>query len=175
MTTTDQIDSAATKVMTLLHTYHNIATKIWPMHPTGQETPIPAPLTPPIFRAEIIQIGRLAKLGNECNTTTKLHSEKANDPDLNPLHINLKIKQILQPTVPITTKEAHQYCSKSIGDKIRKASHTLSDKLRHKESNSYDKSPKHYHNNLKINAGINPRAWNQPRITALTNPNTKEL
>ena len=51
----------------------------------------------------------------------------------------------------------------------------LSDILRHKENNSYDKSPKHYHNNLKMNAGINPRVRDQPRVTALTNPNTQEL
>ena len=78
------------------------------MHPTRQETPTLAPLKPPISRAELRQIERLAKLRNECNTITKLHTEKAKDPDLNPLHINLKIYQILQPIVPITTKEAHQ-------------------------------------------------------------------
>ena len=72
-------------------------------------------------------------------------------------------------------KEAHQQCSKAIGDRIRKASHTLPDKLRHKENNNYDKSPKHYYNNLKINAGINPRARDPLRVTTLTNPNTKEL
>ena len=63
----------------------------------------------------------------------------------------------------------------NIGDIIRKASHTLTGKLRRKENNSYDKSPKHYHNNLKINAGINPRARDHPRVTDFTNPSTKEL
>jgi hypothetical protein len=72
------------------------------------------------------------------------------------------------------TKAAHQQCSKAIVDIIRKSSHPLSDKLWHKENNSYDKCPKQYHNNLKINAGINPRARDQPRVTALTNPNTKK-
>ena len=51
----------------------------------------------------------------------------------------------------------------------------MSIKIRDKEKNSYDKSPKHYHNNLKVNARINPRAKDQPRVTALTNLNTKAL
>jgi len=118
------------------------------MQPTRQDAPTPVQLKSPIPRARLRQIGRLAKLRNECNTTTKLHPEKANDPDLNPLTINLKINQILQPITPLTTKEAHHQCSKAVGDIIRKASHTLSDKLRQKENNSYDKTPKHYHNNF---------------------------
>jgi hypothetical protein len=55
----------------------------------------------------------------------------------------------------------------------KNASITLSDKLKEKENNIYDKSPKHYHNNLKINAGLLPRARDQPRVTSLTNPTTK--
>jgi hypothetical protein len=51
----------------------------------------------------------------------------------------------------------------------------LSDEIRDKDNNSYDKSPKHYYNNLKVNAGINPRIKDQPMGTALTNPNTKIL
>jgi hypothetical protein len=93
--------------MTLLHNYHDIATKIWPMHPTRQDTTTPIQLKPPISRAGLRQIERLAKLRNGCNTTTKLHPEIANDPDLNPLNINLKINQILQPSKLLTTKEAH--------------------------------------------------------------------
>jgi hypothetical protein len=174
-TTTDQIDTAAASVMTLLHNYHDIATKIWPMQETRQEATTPASLKPPISRAGLRQIGRLAKLRNECNTTTKLYPEIVNDPVLNPPHINQKNNQILQPAIPITTKEAHHQCSKAIGNIIRKASQTLTDKLRQKENIRYDKSPKHYHNNLKINAGINPRARDQPRVTALTHPTTKEL
>jgi hypothetical protein len=174
-TTKDQIDKAASNVMTLLHTYHDIATKIWPMQETRQESTPNTTLRPPISRAGIRQIGRLAKLRNECNTTIKQHPEITTDPNLNPPHINQKIIQILQPDTPITTKEAQQQCSKAIGTIIRKASQTLTDKLRLKENNRYDKSPKHYHNNLKINAGINPRARDQPRVTALTHPITNKL
>jgi len=78
-------------------------------------------------------------------------------------------------TPALTTKEVHHQCSEAIGDIIRKASHTLSDKSRHKENNSYDKSPKHYHDNLKIHARINSRARDQLRVTVLTNPNTEKL
>ena len=115
-------------------------------------------IKPSISRAGLRQKGRLAKLRNECNATTKQHPEIADDSDLNPLHMTLKINQILQPSTPLTTKESHQQCSKAISEIIGKASHTLSDKVRDKENNSYDKIPKHYHNNLKIHAGINPRA-----------------
>ena len=41
-------------------------------------------------RARLRQIGILAKLRIECNTTTKQHPEITDDSDLNPLHINLK-------------------------------------------------------------------------------------
>ena len=153
-TTADQIDVAAAEVMTLIHNYHDIATKIWPMQATRQDTPSPVNLKPPIPRAGLGQIGRLAKLRNACNSTTKQHPEIGNDSDLNPLYINLNINQVLHPNTSLTTKEANQQCSKAIGDIIRKASHTLSDKIRDEENNSYDKSPKHYHDNLKVNAGI---------------------
>jgi len=157
--------------MTLLHIYHDIATKIWLMQESRQETTTPATPKPPISRAGLRQIGRLAKLRNECNTTKNLCPGKANDPDLDPPHTNLKIDQILHHTIPITTKEVHQQCSKAIGNIIRKASHMLSDKLRQKENISYDKSPKHYHNNLKINAGINPQS---PGPTEGNGPHTSE-
>ena len=143
--------------------------------PTRQDTPMPVQIKPHISRAGLRQVGRLAKLRNECNTTAKLHPEIANDSDLKPLHVSLKIYQILQPITPLTTKEAHHQCSKAIGNIIRKANHMLSDKIRDKESNSYDKSPKCYHNILKIYTVIIPRARDQPRITALTNPITKKL
>ncbi len=58
---------------------------------------------------------------------------------------------------------------------IRKASTTMSDKLREEENKSYDPSPKQYHNNLKIIASLLPRARDHPRITVLTNPKTKIL
>jgi len=130
--TTDQIDVAAAEVMTLIHTYHDIATKIWPMQASRQDTPTSIQLKSPISRAGLTQIGRLAKLRNECNTTTKIHPEIPDDSDLNPLHINLKINRILQPNTHLTAKEAHQQWSKAIGDIIRKSSHTLSDKVRDK-------------------------------------------
>jgi hypothetical protein len=162
--------------MTLLHTYHDIATKIWPMHEIRQETTTPATLRLSInLPSGTRHIGRLTKLRNECNTTNKLHSEKAHDPDQNPPHITRKITQILQRTTPITTKKAHQLCSKAIGDIIRKASHTLSDKLRQKENTRYDTSLKYYHNKLRINAGIDSRARDQSRVKTLTHPSTKEL
>jgi hypothetical protein len=75
-----------------------------------------------------------------------------------PSPFNLKINKIIKPDTPITTKEAHLQRSKAIGNIIRKASHVLSNKTRENENKSYDKSPKHYHNNLKINAEILPRA-----------------
>jgi hypothetical protein len=62
-----------------------------------------------------------------------------------------------------------------MGDIIRKLSHILANEIREKENTTYDKSPKHYHNNLKINAGIKPRARDQARVTALTHPSTKEI
>ena len=136
---------------------------------------MPTQLKPPIFQAGLRQIGILAKLRNECNTTTKLYPEIANDSDINPLHINLKINQIFQTTTPLKTRESHHQCSKAIGNIIRKASHALSTRFRDKEHYSYDQSPEHYHNNLKINSGIIPGARDQPKVTALTISTTNKL
>jgi hypothetical protein len=61
------------------------------MQPPKQDTPLAVQLKPHISRAGLRHIGRLAKLRNECNNTTKLHLEIFNDSDLNLLHINLKI------------------------------------------------------------------------------------
>jgi hypothetical protein len=81
--------------MTITYEYHDIATAIWAMQPPRHDTSPPTHLKPPISRARLRQIGRLAKLKNECNNTTKHHPEIANNADLNPIHINLKITQIL--------------------------------------------------------------------------------
>ena len=86
---------------------------------------------------------------------------------MNPVHINEKITTLLNPAKPISTSEAHKQCNKAIGTIVRQASITLSEKLRGKENEGYDKSPKHYQNNLKISAGLLPRARDQPRVTTL--------
>jgi len=115
----------------------------------------------------------LAKLRNECNTTTKLQPEIANNPVLNPIHIIKKKKKSSNLQHHSQQKKAQHQCSKAIDTIVGKSITTLSDKLREKENKSYDKSPKHYHNNLKISAGLLPRARNQPRVTTLTNPIAK--
>jgi len=166
----DHIDYEATQVMTIINEYHDIATTIWPIQPPRHDTTTPTQLEPPISRAGLRQIDRLAKLRNECNKTTKLHLEKANNADLNSLHIYLKISHILSPTTPLTTTKANSKWSRAIGSKIRKAINTLSDKYRDKENSGYDKSPKHYHDSLKIHSGLTPRARGQPRGASLTNP-----
>jgi hypothetical protein len=101
--------------MTILHEYHDITTTIWPMQSPRHDTTPPTQLKPPISRAGQRQIGRLAKLRNECNHTTKHHPETPNNADLNPIHINLKITQILKPTTPLITIETQHQCSRNIG------------------------------------------------------------
>jgi hypothetical protein len=49
-TTADQICVAAAEVMTLIHNYYDIATNIWPMQATRQDTPTPVKLKPYISR-----------------------------------------------------------------------------------------------------------------------------
>jgi hypothetical protein len=80
---------------------------------------------------------------------------------------------MLKPTTPLSTKEAQQQCSKAIGTIVIKASTTLSEKLREKENKSYDNSPKHCHDNLKLSVGLLPRARDQPWVTTLTKPIAK--
>ena len=89
---------------------------------------------------------------------------------MNPVHINEKITTLLNPAKPISTSEAHKQCKKAIGTIVRQASITLSEKLRGKENEGYDKSPKHYHKNLKISAGLLPRARDKPRVITLRHP-----
>ena len=67
---------------------------------------------------------------------------------MTPIHIYEKITTLLNPAKPISTLEAHKQRNKAIGVIVRKASNTLTEKLSNKENKSYDKSPKHYHNNL---------------------------
>jgi hypothetical protein len=89
---------------------------------------------------------------------------------MTPIHINEKITTLLNPTKSISTSEAHKHCNKAIGTIIRQASNTLTEKLRDKENKSYEKSPKHYHNNLKLSAELLPRARSQSRVTTLMHP-----
>jgi hypothetical protein len=79
---------------------------------------------------------------------------------------------ILNPTQPISASEAHKQCNKAIGTTGRQASNTLNEKLGDKENESCDKSPKYYPNNLKISAGLLPRARDQPEVTTLRHPFT---
>ena len=127
---------------------------------------------PPISRAGLRQISRLAKIRNECNKTTKLHPEAFTDHEMNPIHINEKITTLLSPSKPISTLEAHKQCNKAICTIVRQASNTLDEKLGDKENESYDKSPRHYHNNLKISVGLLPRARDKPKVTTLRHPLT---
>jgi len=130
---------------------------------------------PPISRASLKQISRLAKLKNECNKTTKLYPEASTDHAMTPIRINEKITTLLKPAKPISTSKAHKQCNKALGVIVRQANSTLTDKLRDKENEGYDKSPKHYHNNLKISAGLLPRARHQPRGTTLGHPLTNTI
>jgi len=174
-TTTNQIDSAATKVVTLIHDYHDKGTKIWPVQPTRQDTPMPVRLKPPISRAGLRQIESLAKLRNECNTTTKLHPEIPNDSELNPLHINFKINHILQRITSLTTKEAQQRCFKAIGNIIRKACHALTNKIRDKANNSYDKNPPVLTQHYKHTRKNNPESQRPTQGNSPHKPDSKKI
>ena len=120
---------------------------------------------PPISRAGLRQISRLAKLRNKCNKSTKLYPEASTDHERNPIDINEKITTILNPAKLISTSEAHKQCNKAIRTIVRQASNTLNENLSDKENESHDKSSKYYHNNLKISAGLLPRARDQFRVT----------
>ena len=87
----------------------------------------------------------------------------------------IKKKKNLNPTTSISTSKAHNQCPKFIGKIVKKASNELSDNLRVKENKSYETSPKQCHTNLKISAGLIPRARDQPRAITLTNPITKTI
>jgi hypothetical protein len=138
--------------MTIIHEYRDIATHIWPMQTQRPETPTITQPRPPISRAGLRQISRLAKLQNECNKNTKHYPEASIDHEMNPIHISENITMIRNPAKPTSTSEAHKQCNKAIGTIVRQASNTLNEKLRDKENESYDKSPKHHPNNLKISA-----------------------
>ena len=106
---------------------------------------------------------------------TKLYLQTFTDYELNPKHINEKIYTIRKPAKPISTSEAQQKRKKAIGTIVRQASNAVNEKLRDKENESYDKSPKHYHNNIKISAGLLPRARNQPKVITLRHPLTNTI
>ena len=93
----------------------------------------------------------------------KVIPEASTNHEQNPIHINDKIITINNPAQPISASKAHKQCNKAIGTIVRQTSNTLNEELRDKENDSYDKSPKHYHNNLKISAGLLPRARDQPK------------
>ena len=109
-----------------------MATHIWPMQDPRQDLITITQLEPPIFRSGLRQIGRVAKLRNECNKTTKLYPDAANDHAMSPIHINEKINTLLSPAIPISTLEAHKQCTKAVDMTVRQASNTLTEKLRDK-------------------------------------------
>ena len=90
--------------------------------------------------------------------TTIFYLEAAKYHAMIPIHMSEKITTLLSPATPVSTSKAHKQCNKAIGAIVRQASDTLTEKLRDKENKIYDKSPKYYHNNLEMSAGLLPRA-----------------
>jgi hypothetical protein len=60
-TTIDQIDNAATQVMTIIHEYHDITIQIWPMQTPKSDTTTITQLKPSISRAGLRQKKRTSK------------------------------------------------------------------------------------------------------------------
>ena len=61
--------------------------------------------------------------------------------------------EVLQLPDPPNLEDIPALCNKAIAIIINKANRKLADSLRKKEDLLYKKSPKRYHNNLKIAAG----------------------
>jgi len=110
------------------------------MQTQRHDTPTIAQPKPPIPRAGLRQINRLAKLRNECNKNTKLYPEASTDHEMNPIHTNEKITTILNPGKPITTLQAHKQFSKAIGTIVRQASNTPNENLRDKKTKAMTKA-----------------------------------
>jgi hypothetical protein len=143
------------------------------MQAPRQDTNTITQLKPPIPIAGLRQFGRLGKLRNEYNISIKLRPEAANNHAINAIHINDKITKLLSLVTPISTLEAHEHFNKAIGTIVRQTSNTLTEKLRKKETKTYDKSPNHYHNNLKISSSLLLKARDQPIVVTLTDLITK--
>jgi hypothetical protein len=106
---TTEIDYAAAHVMKIMHEFHDIATNIWSMQPPRQDIAMPTHLKPPISKAGLRQLGRLARLKNESKTIPSLHPDTADDRTQKLIHINIKtIIKILNPTITISTAESHK-------------------------------------------------------------------
>ena len=134
-------------------------------------------LYPPITKADTRQLKRITRLRNTAKRM--IPNPKTNTPSTNdPQHIKqtqTQASEVLQLPDPPNPEDIPALCNKAIATIINKANRKLDVSLRKKEEQLYKKSPKRYHNNLKIAAGLQPNAKDQPKLDAIRDPITNDI
>jgi len=148
--------------------YHQLTQTIWPMAqpPTIDTT---TKLHPPITKSDTRQLKRITRLRNTAKNLIpkpKTNATTATEPQQTK-QTQTQASEVLQLPDPPNLEDILALRSKSIATIINKANRKLVDSLRKKEDQLYKKSPKRYHNNLKIDAGLQPNAKDQPNLDAI--------
>ena len=152
----------------------------------AQTSPPPEPekMHTPLTNSDNRQLKRLTKLRNDANrldtksgpTTQPSHKQPSDPgPKKEATHTPTQASNILQLTEPPNIEDIPSLCHNAISTIINKANQKLMDKLRKKEDTKYKKNPKRYHANLKTSAGLQPRVKDQPNLTTIRDPETKEI
>jgi len=176
-TTPTHIDKAAKHVITMLHTYHELAKSLWPMaqRPTS---PDPNKLHTPLTNSDDKHVKRPTRLRNTTNQQLRTPQQDKPSPPQQPSATNptqVLATTVLQLTNTPNLEDIPSLCHKAIASIISKANRKLMESIRKNEGDLYRKSPKRYHNNLKTPAGLQPRAKNQPNLAITREPTTSRI
>jgi hypothetical protein len=174
--TTDQIDIAANMAVETIDSYHRLAQTIWPMaQPPPRDTN--TKLHPPITKSDTKQLKLITRLRNTAKSMLpKPNTDIPITTDTKSItQTHTQASEVLQLPDSPELEDIPALCHKAIAIIINKANRKLADTLPKKEDQLYKKSPKRYHNKLKIAAGLQPNAKDQPKLEAIIDPATNNI
>ena len=138
--------------------------------------PNPKPPRLSLTHSEYRQLKRITKLRNKSLSLLKSQHTDSTSQNTPQEIANLisTAQTVLKLEGPTTLSEIPKLCRTQIAKAITKAERKHSAKRTDKNNKRYDSNHKQYHRSIKIQAGILPRPSDLPKLTTVTDPNTKQ-
>jgi hypothetical protein len=174
--TTDHIDKAAKHVVDVIENYYLLVKQKWPMaQPSTTETNTKRhPYIPKSDTRRRKRTTRLKNTANRILPNIKTNNSSTTEPQ-HTTQTRIKAIEVFQLENSPKLEDIPALSHKAIATIINKANHKLADSLWGNKDLLYKKSPKRYHSNLKMAAGLQPIAKDHPSLDAIQYLTTKEI
>ena len=173
--TTDHIDELAQELLHIISTFHERAIEIWDTKPPPQHHRVRRRTTTrPLTTSSLRRLTRLAQLRNSCSAVLKERRTAQDNTDdgetqATPLETRLQDEALhtLGEQGPIDPTEIQAKCRNEIGSILRDSKKKHEDRMTEKENTQYDSNRKAYHKELKVEAGLLPKAGTLPTLNTV--------